>query len=121
MGLINATVWDAADAADDLAYALAHGEKVRFAFKLVRDSILFTDRRIMTVDIQGLTGSKRRYVSIPYRSITTFALESAGHFDLDTELTLTVSGSEPIALNLSRGADVPGLVTLLTEHLSAGK
>jgi hypothetical protein len=121
MGLLNATVWDAEDAASDLAYALAHGEKVRFAFKLVRDSILFTDRRIMTVDIQGLTGSKRRYVSIPYRSITTFALESAGHFDLDTELTLTVSGSEPIALNLSRGADVPGLVTLLTEHLSAGK
>lgn len=121
MGLINATVWDAADAADDLAYALARGEQVRFAFKLVRDSILFTDRRIMTVDIQGLTGTKRRYVSIPYRAITTFALESAGHFDLDTELTLTVSGSEPIAFNLSRGADVPGLVTLLTEHLSAGK
>ena len=121
MGLINATVWDAADAADDLAYALAHGETVRFAFKLVRDSILFTDRRIMTVDIQGLTGSKRRYVSIPYRAITTFALESAGHFDLDTELHITVSGSEPIAFNLSRGADVPGLVTLMTEYLAPGR
>ena len=121
MGILNATVWDAADAADSLGYALGRGEGVRFAFKLVRDSIIFTDRRIMITDIQGLTGSKRRYLSIPYRAITTFALESAGHFDLDTELTITVSGSEPIALNLSRGADVPGLVTLLTEYLAPGK
>ena len=78
-------------------------------------------RRVLMIDIQGLTGSKKRFLTIPYRAITTFTLESAGHFDLDTELHITVSGSEPIALNLSRGADVPGLVTLLTEHLSAGK
>ncbi|NBB23855.1 PH domain-containing protein [Porphyrobacter sp. SLTP] len=121
MGLINATVWDAEDAAEDLAYALAHGEVVRFAFKLVRDSIIFTDRRILMIDIQGLTGSKKRFLTIPYRAITTFTLESAGHFDLDTELTLTVSGSAPIAFNVSRGADVPGLVTLLTEYLAPGK
>lgn len=121
MGLINATVWDVEDAAKDLGYALAHGEKVRFAFKLVRDSILFTDRRIMMTDIQGLTGSKRRYLTIPYRAITTFTLESAGHFDLDTEISITVSGSAPIAFQLSRGADVPGLVTLLTEYLAPGK
>ena len=121
MGLINATVWDVADAAEDLAHALAQGEVVRFAFKLVRDSIIFSDRRIMMIDVQGLTGSKKRYMSIPYRAITTFTLESAGHFDLDTELVLTVSGSAPIAFNLSRGADVPGLVTLLTEYLAPGK
>jgi hypothetical protein len=121
MGLINATVWDVEDAAGDLGYALAHGEQVRFAFKLVRDSILFTDRRIMMTDIQGLTGSKRRYLTIPYRAITTFTLESAGHFDLDTEISITVSGSAPIAFQLSRGADVPGLVTLLTEYLAPGK
>ena len=121
MGFLNATVWDAEDAAGSLSYALAHGEQVRFAFKLIRDSILFTDRRIMLVDVQGVTGSKKRYQSIPYRAITTFALESAGHFDLDTELSLTVSGSAPIELQLSRGADVPGLVTLLTDHLAVGK
>ena len=121
MGLINATVWDVEDAASDLSYALAQGEAVRFAFKLVRDSIIFTDRRILMIDVQGLTGSKKRFLTIPYRAITTFTLESAGHFDLDTELTLTVSGSAPIAFNLSRGADVPGLVTLLTEYLAPGK
>lgn len=121
MGLLNATVWDAQDAAEDLAHALAAGEKVGFAFKLVRDSILFTDRRIMMVDIQGMTGSKKRYLSIPYRAITTFSLETAGHFDLDTELSITVSGSPPIELKLSRGADVPGLITLLTDHLASGK
>ena len=121
MGLINATPWDVTDAAEDLAYALGKGEEVRLAFKLVRDSIIFTDRRILMIDVQGLTGSKKRFLTIPYRAITTFTLESAGHFDLDTEVTLTVSGSAPIAFNVSRGADVPGLVTLLTEYLAPGK
>jgi hypothetical protein len=118
MGLVHATVTDPAEAQDDFAYALAPGEQVRFAFKLVRDHILFTDKRIMTVDVQGLTGSKRRYWSVPYRAITTFTLESAGHFDLDTEISLSVSGASPIEIQLSRGADVAGLMALITEKFS---
>jgi hypothetical protein len=118
MGFVNATVHDPADAASDFAHALAQGEQVRFAFRMIRDTILFTDKRILMIDVQGMTGAKKRYLTIPYRAITTFTIESAGHFDLDTELSLTISGSPPIELQLSRGADVPGLVTLLTERLA---
>ncbi|MBA4760577.1 PH domain-containing protein [Sphingomonas sp.] len=118
MGFINATVHDPADAEEDYRHIMAPSETVRFAFKLIRDAILFTDKRIVTIDVQGLTGSKKRFVSIPYRAITTFSVESAGHFDLDTELTLTVSGAAPIELLLSRGTDVHGLISLLTERLA---
>jgi hypothetical protein len=118
MGLVHATVTDPAEAQSDFAYALAPGEEVRFAFKLVRDHILFTDKRIMTVDVQGLTGSKRRYFSVPYRAITSFTIESAGHFDLDTEISLSISGASPIEMEVSRGADVPGLLALITEKFS---
>jgi hypothetical protein len=118
MGFVNATVTDPAEAQSDFGYALAPGEQVRFAFKLVRDHILFTDKRIMTVDVQGLTGSKRRYFSVPYRAITTFTIESAGHFDLDTEFSISISGASPIEMKLSRGADVPGLLALITDKIS---
>jgi hypothetical protein len=118
MGFVHATVSDPGEAQADFGYALAPGEQVRFAFKMVRDHILFTDKRIMTVDVQGLTGSKRRYFSVPYRAITSFTIESAGHFDLDTEISLSVSGAAPIEMEVSRGADVPGLLALITEKFS---
>ena len=118
MGFIHATVTDPEEAQSDFAYALAPGERVMFAFKMVRDHILFTDKRIMTVDVQGLTGSKRRYWSVPYRAITTFAMESAGHFDLDTEFSISISGAPAIEMELSRGADVPGLMALITDKFS---
>jgi len=62
------------------------------------------------VDIQGMTGSKVDYMSIPYRSITRFSVETAGTFDLDSELKIWVSGSDsPIAKTLKKGTDVRGI------------
>jgi hypothetical protein len=118
MGFLNATVADPEDIARDFAHALAAGEAVAIAFRLVRDAILFTDKRIMLIDVQGITGSKKRYTSIPYRAVTSFSLESAGHFDLDTEFAMTISGSAPINLQLSRGTDVNALQTHLIERMA---
>ncbi|MFM9977594.1 MAG: PH domain-containing protein [Sphingomonadaceae bacterium] len=118
MGFLNATLADPESAARDFAHALAAGESVRIAFKMVRDTILFTDKRVIMIDVQGVTGSKKRYTSIPYRAISSFSLESAGHFDLDTEFTMTLSGSPPVTLKLSRGADVNALQTHLIDRMA---
>jgi hypothetical protein len=63
---------------------------VHTAYLLIRDTILFTDRRLILIDKQGITGKKTEYHSIPYRSITHFAVETAGTFDLDAELKIWV-------------------------------
>jgi Bacterial PH domain len=63
-------------------------EKVIMAFKAGRDVSLFTNLRIMTLDVQGLSGKKVEYVSIPLRSIRSFSIETAGVWDRDTELRL---------------------------------
>ena len=71
---------------------LAPGESVEKAFQLVRDLIVFTDRRVVLVDKQGVTGSKREYLSLPYKQVTRFSVETAGRADLDTDVKVWVRG-----------------------------
>ena len=63
-------------------------EKVLMAFKAGRDVTLFTNERVMTIDVQGLIGKKIEYTSVPYRSIHAYSVESAGIWDRDSELNL---------------------------------
>ena len=82
-------------------------EVVLAGFKIVRDTIIFTDRRLILEDVQGITGKKREYLSIPYSKISAFAVESAGHFDMDAELKIWVSGlSEPVKKEFDEKTDI---------------
>lgn len=67
---------------------LLDDEKVLMAFKAGRDVSLFTNLRVMIIDVQGLVGCKIEYTSIPYRSIHAYSVESAGIWDRDSELNL---------------------------------
>ena len=70
---------------------LIEGEQIELGFKLIRDTFIFTNRRLILIDVQGLTGSKTEYKSIAYKSITRFSVETAGTFDLDAELKIWIS------------------------------
>lgn len=89
----NASEVDPQAAQRDFAQLLAWGEQVQRAYQLIRDFFIFTDKRLILVDKQGITGNKVEYHSIPYRSITHFSIETAGHFDLDAELKIWISGN----------------------------
>lgn len=85
-------------------------EQVMAAFKVIRDFFVFTDRRLILVDVQGMTGSKVEYMSIPYKAVVRFSVETAGTFDMDAELKIWVSGSPaPIEKTLRKGSDVRGI------------
>ncbi len=88
----NASKVDARKAEQEFRAILCEGEVVEHAYQLIRDLFLFTNKRLIFIDKQGLTGSKVEYHSIPYRCITHFSVETAGHFDLDAELKIWVSG-----------------------------
>lgn len=94
MGLLsglmgNASEVDAAKLQTEFAQVLVAGERVEKAYQLVRDMFVFTDKRLIFVNRQGLTGSKVEYQSIPYRSITRFSIETAGTFDPELKMWLT--------------------------------
>lgn len=98
MGLLdgmlgNASKIDAAKIQEEFDRILAPGERVEHAYQLIRDYFVFTDKRLVVVDKQGVTGSKVEYHSVPYRSITHFSIETGGTFDLDAELKIWISGS----------------------------
>ena len=98
MGLLdallgNASEIDVSKLETEFARVLASGERIEKAYRVIRDLFIFTDKRLILVDKQGVTGSKIEYHSLPYRAITHFSIETGGHFDLDAELKVWVSGS----------------------------
>jgi Bacterial PH domain len=72
---------------------LAPGERIEHAYQLIRDYFVFTDKRLVLVNKQGLTGSKAEFHSIPYKSITHFSIETGGTLDLDAELKIWISST----------------------------
>jgi hypothetical protein len=103
--------------ADDFMPLLAPGETVQRAFGEIRDLIVFTDRRLILVDKQGVTGRKTEFLSLPYRSIVMFSLETAGHFDLESELRVWVSGqATPIVRHLGRSSGAEDIIALLAQN-----
>jgi len=86
---------------------LVPDEVIGKAYSLVRDLFVFTNKRIVLVDKQGLTGKKTEYLSIPYKNIHRFAKETAGHLDLDAELKIWLSvQSEPMVMQFKRGKGI---------------
>jgi hypothetical protein len=97
---------------------LIDGEAPVRAFRLVRDLFIFTDRRLVLIDYQGMTGKKAEYHSIPYKAITHFSVETAGTFDADAELKIYVSSNPiPIEREFKRGTDIIGVQKTLAQFV----
>ncbi len=94
----NASEVDLQSVEEDLEQIVTETERVEKAFKIIRDMMVFTDKRLILIDKQGMTGKKVEYHSIPYKNITHFSVETAGSFDLDAELKIWISSTaEPIS------------------------
>lgn len=114
----NASEVDIRGLQKDLDKILVEGERVVRGFRIIRDLFIFTDRRLVLVDKQGLTGKKAEYHSIPYRSISHFSVETAGTFDLDAEMKIYISGNpNPIQREFKRGADIVGVQKTLAQFV----
>jgi len=102
----------------DFEKIMAPGETVEHAYKLIRDYLVFTDRRLVLVNKQGLTGSKMEYHSIPYRSVTHFSVETAGTFDLDAELKIWISGTaEPVRQTFNKFLSIYEVQSVLASYV----
>jgi hypothetical protein len=114
----NATEIDVSKLQNDLANVLIDGEQIERGFKVIRDLFIFTNKRLILVDKQGFTGSKVEYHSIPYKSITHFAVETAGRFDMDAEMKIWLSGNPaPITKDFKKGTDVIGIQKSLAAYI----
>lgn len=101
----------------DYAKLLIPSENIEAGFKLIRDTFIFTNKRLILVDVQGITGKKVEYFSVSYRSISRFSLETAGSFDLDAELKIWISGEQQpsICKKFNKSVDVYEVQKILAQ------
>jgi hypothetical protein len=123
MGLIDGMLGNASKISpekiqEEFRQILATGEKVEHAYQLIRDFFVFTDKRLVMVNKQGITGSKMDYHSIPYKSITHFSIETAGHFDLEAELKIWISGmATPIQKQFNKKLNIYEVQSVLATYV----
>ena len=123
MGLLDGVIGnvskiDPAKIQQEFSHILAPGERVEHAYQLIRDYFVFTDKRFVLVDKQGLTGSKVEYHSIPYKSITHFSVETAGTFDLDAELKIWISSTAaPIQKKFNKNLSIYEVQSVLASYV----
>ncbi|MFY8284057.1 PH domain-containing protein [Pseudoalteromonas sp. SSMSWG5] len=121
MGLLSGLMGNASEVDNDdleelLANTLIDGETVQKAYKVIRDMFIFTNKRLIIIDKQGVTGSKVEMLSIAYSKITKFSKESAGHFDLDAELKIWVgSDPTPISKDFKTGDNINEVYRIISE------
>ncbi len=118
MGLVtgNASEVSVKKLAQEFAPFLVDGEKVLAGYAVVRDTFVFTNKRLVLVDVQGTSGKKREYITIPYKNILRFSKESKGTFDLDSELKIWVRGSsKPIVKSFRKNSNVDDIYRILSQ------
>ena len=123
MGLLdgmmgNASEIEVSEIQTDFSQVLSEGERIEKAYRLLRDLFVFTNKRLILVDKQGLTGNKVEYHSLPYKSITHFSVETAGHFDLDAELKIWISGNPlPIQKRFNKNLNIYEVQSVLAGYV----
>lgn len=93
------------------------GEHLIGTYKSVRDYIVFTNKRMITVNVQGVTGKKKDFTTLPYSKLQTFSVETSGVFDLDSELILWFSGLGQVHLEFTGGSDIIAIGRAIAEYM----
>ena len=103
----------------DYGKLLITGEEIELGFKLIRDTFIFTNKRLILIEKQGITGSKVEYKSITYKSISRFSVETAGTFDLEAELKIWVSSeaNPSIVKQYNKSVNVYDVQNVLAHHV----
>jgi hypothetical protein len=96
---------------------LVPGEQLLQAFKGVRDFVVFTDKRVIAVNVQGMTGRKKDFTSLPLSKVQAFSIETAGTFDLDAELDLWFSGLGVVRFEFKGSADIRAIGQLVATYV----
>lgn len=96
---------------------LIGGEEVLEEYSGMRDFVIFTNKRLIAVNVQGLTGSKKDFTSLPYSKIQAFSVETAGTFDLDAELELYFSGLGKVKFEFSGSSDITKIGQFIGEQI----
>lgn len=102
--------------ASEVRSLLIDGETVLGCYQDVRDHVVFTDKRIISVNVQGITGKKKDFTFLPYAKISVFSIETSGTFDLDSELELYFSGVGRVRFEFRGDSDIEKIAQMISRY-----
>jgi hypothetical protein len=108
---------DETGAAKKIKPVLIDGEYIIEAYQTIRDGVIFTNKRVIAIIVQGMTGKKRDITTLPYRRIQSFSVETSGVIDLDSELQLYYSGLGRVSFEFSGGSKILEICKCISEHI----
>ena len=103
--------------AKDVEPLLVQGEEILGCYKAMRDYVTFTNKRVIAVNVQGVTGKKKDFTTLPYSKIQAFSVETAGVFDLDSELELHFSGLGLVKFDFTGSSDIISIGNAISNYL----
>ena len=118
------TAWDLkpidlGDVRDEITGMLVQGEHLVAAFKTVRDQLIFTSKRIISVDVQGITGKRKSYATMPYKNIQFFAVQTPGFVELvpDSELFIKFSNGFEASFEFKGKVDIGEINRMISQYV----
>lgn len=122
MGIINTLFGNASEVSAeslqrDFGPLLCPDEQIEKAYSLLRDKWVFTNRRLIIQNVQGVTGRKKEFITVPYNSVERFSIETTGTFDMDSDLKLWIRGSsEPLTQKVGKNVNIYELQAILATY-----
>lgn len=83
----------------------------------MRDGVVFTSKRIIAVNVQGITGSRKDFTSLPYKNIVAYSIETAGTFDLDSELEIYFSELGKVKFEFTGKSSMVEISKIISSYL----
>lgn len=101
----------------EVQHLLINGENVISSYQGIRDSVVFTNKRIIVINVQGVTGKKKDFSSLPYSKVQAFSVETSGVFDMDSELELYFSALGKVKFEFTGQSDIVQIGQLISQHV----
>lgn len=101
----------------EVRYLMVNGEEIVQCFQTVRDQVIFTNKRVFVVNVQGITGKKVSYFSYPYSKVVTFGIETAGVMDIDSELLLTMQNGIHLQFDFKTQVDIYRIIANIQQYI----
>lgn len=98
---------------------LVQGEEVVYAFQTIRDQLVFTNKRIISIDVQGITGKRKSFSTMPYSKVQYFSIQTPGFLELfpDCELFLMFSSGYTAKFEFKGQVDIGKIGRMISEFI----
>ncbi len=110
---------DVENVRDEVRGLLIGGEDIIFAFQTIRDQLVMTNKRIIAIDVQGITGKRKSFSVMPYSKIQYFSIQTPGLIEIvsDSELFIMFSNGFTATFEFKGQVDIGRIGRLLSEFV----